>query len=81
MEVILKSDIKGLGKALDLVTVKDGYAQNFLFPKQLATQATPRNKEMLDKDRATAEAYYLKEHKAAETLAEELNNVSVTLAS
>ncbi|MBF0430982.1 MAG: 50S ribosomal protein L9 [Fibrobacteria bacterium] len=79
MEVILKSDIKGLGKTLDLVNVKKGYAQNFLFPKQLATQATPRNKELLEKDRAAAEVYYLKERKAAESLAEELKNVSVTI--
>ncbi len=81
MEVILKSDVSGLGKALDVVNVKDGYAQNFLFPKQLATQATPRNKELLEKDRATAEEYYLKERKQAETMAEQLKNVSVTIAA
>ena len=50
MEVILKSDVKGLGKVLDLVKVKEGFAQNYLFPNQLASLATPRNKEILEKE-------------------------------
>ncbi len=81
MEVILKSNVKGLGKALDLVKVKDGYAQNFLFPRQLASLATSHNKEILEKDRAAAEQFYLKEKKAAETLAEKLKEASITFAA
>ena len=40
MKVILKKDVKGSGKAGDLVNVSDGYARNFLFPKDLAMPAS-----------------------------------------
>lgn len=40
MEVILKKDVKGLGKAGEKVKASDGYARNFLFPKGLAVEAT-----------------------------------------
>lgn len=39
MEVILKQDVKSLGKSGEKVTVSDGYARNFLFPKGLAVEA------------------------------------------
>lgn len=42
MKVILKADVKGTGKAGDMVNVSDGYARNFLFPKALATLVTPQ---------------------------------------
>ncbi len=43
MKVILKEDVKGKGKAGDIVNVNDGYARNFLFPKKLAVEATSSN--------------------------------------
>lgn len=43
MKVILTADVAGKGKAGDIVTVNDGYARNFLFPKKLAKQATSEN--------------------------------------
>jgi large subunit ribosomal protein L9 len=43
MNVILKEDIKNLGKMGDVVTVKDGYARNFLLPKNFAVEANEKN--------------------------------------
>lgn len=40
MKVILQKDVKNLGKVGELVNVKQGYARNFLFPRQLAIVAT-----------------------------------------
>lgn len=43
MKVILKQDVKGLGKKGELVNASDGYARNFLFPKGIAAQADAQN--------------------------------------
>src|SRR4051812_20517285 len=43
MKVILQQDVKDLGKVGELVTVKQGYARNFLFPRKLAVVATESN--------------------------------------
>lgn len=47
MEVILKQDVEKLGYANDIVNVKNGYARNYLFPKQMAIPATETNKKIL----------------------------------
>ena len=47
MEVILKEDVRKLGHKNDIVTVKDGYANNFLFPQGLAILATASAKKQL----------------------------------
>ncbi len=43
MEVILLEDVKTLGKKGDKVTINDGYARNFVLPKKLGIEATPKN--------------------------------------
>jgi large subunit ribosomal protein L9 len=47
MEVILKTDIKGLGFKNDLITVKPGYGRNYLIPQGLAVLASTSNKKVL----------------------------------
>ena len=42
MEVILLEDVKALGKKGELVKVSDGYARNFILPKKLGLEATPK---------------------------------------
>ena len=43
MKVILKADIKGVGKKDEIINANDGYARNFLFPKNLAVEASNEN--------------------------------------
>ena len=49
MQVILQQDVKGKGKKGQMVNVSDGYARNFLFPKQLAVPATASNVSVMKK--------------------------------
>ena len=53
MKVLLKQDVKGQGKAGQLVNVSDGYARNFLFPRQLAV---PADSQVLNELRTKEEA-------------------------
>jgi large subunit ribosomal protein L9 len=48
MEVILIQDVDNLGAANELVKVKNGYARNFLLPRQLAVEASPSNRKQLE---------------------------------
>ena len=48
MNVILKSEIKGLGKAFEVVKVRDGYGRNWLLPQGLAVAATNANLRHLE---------------------------------
>lgn len=43
MKVILKQDVKGIGKKDEVINASDGYARNFLFPKNLAVEANSEN--------------------------------------
>jgi large subunit ribosomal protein L9 len=81
MEVILKEEIQGLGKALEVVKVKNGYAHNYLFPRGLAMLATSASRKQLEALRAKAEALSAKEKANFEALAEKLKTVSLTIAA
>ncbi len=64
MKVILLADVKGQGKKGELCNVSDGYARNFLFPKNLAVEANSAAMSEL-KSREDAKAHHIKEEKAA----------------
>ena len=70
MEVILKKDVQNIGEAGDIVSVKDGYARNFLLPQNLAEIATKGAKENREKNLARIKAKQEKLHQEALTKAE-----------
>ena len=72
MEVILKQDVKGTGKAGQIVKVSDGYARNKLIPGGLAVEATPANKKAYEREKAKAKEKYEAEKAAALDLAHQL---------
>lgn len=81
MEVILREDIKTLGKAGDLVRVKPGYARNFLLPRGLAYEATEGNKKRIlaeGKARVTRQA---SERAEAEQAAAALGGIVLALTA
>ncbi len=79
MEIILLERVENLGQMGDLVTVKPGYARNFLLPKGKAIRATAQNREKFDADRAQLEAENLAKKSEAEKVAEKMEGLSVTL--
>ena len=79
MLVILTKDVKGTGKAGDVVKVSDGYARNMLLPKGFAKQATEGNLRVLEKQKEQAEEKRAEEKAAAEALAKRINELSVTI--
>lgn len=81
MEIILKQDVPNLGFKDDLITVKDGYARNYLIPKGLAIVAIPSEKKKLAetiRQRKFKEEKIIKE---AEKLAEQLQDIDVTIGA
>lgn len=79
MIVILNRDIKGTGKAGDVVNVSDGYARNMLLPKGYATEATEGNIRNLKKQKAIAAEKKAEEKAAAQQTAEKIGKVSVEI--
>ncbi len=80
MKVILKQDVDSVGTVGDIVTVKNGYARNYLIPKGIALEATPGNLKRIEQEKKTLELQKNREKKAAEHVADKLNNVSVTIS-
>lgn len=79
MLVILNKDVKGTGKAGDIVKVSDGYARNMLLPKGLATEATDGNVRNLEKQKAAEAQKKAEEKSAAQELAKKLEDVKVII--
>jgi large subunit ribosomal protein L9 len=76
MEVILLQRIGRLGQMGDVVTVKNGFARNFLLPQKKALRATPENLARFEKDRGQLEARNLELKKEAEAVASKLGGQS-----
>lgn len=81
MKVILKADVKSLGKKGELVNASDGYARNFLIPKGLATEANASAMNEF-KNREKAEKFHKAEElKAANAVKEKLEGKTVKLTA
>lgn len=79
MQVILLERIGRLGQMGDVVTVKDGYARNFLLPKGKALRATGPNMERFEKERMQLEAHNLEMKKEADAVAARMNGAAIVV--
>lgn len=78
MDVILRQDVEKLGHAGEFVTVKDGYARNFLLPRGLAYQATEGNRRRLEAEKSQRAKKHAGEVLTAKEVAARLEAVSLT---
>jgi large subunit ribosomal protein L9 len=81
MDVILTADVAHLGKAGEVVKVKDGYARNFLLPEGLAYQATEANKRRIEAEAGRRASSQAAEKSVAEEAAGKLREVSLTFTA
>lgn len=79
-ELILRRKVEELGDVGDVVTVKAGYARNYLLPQGLAYVASDQNRRRLEQERAAALAAEERDRKSAEFMAGRLEGVSITFS-
>jgi len=79
MKVILRRNFDQLGKVGDVANVKDGYARNYLIPRQIAYQATKGNILALEEEKKQILKKEAKELDLAQKLANEIEKVSITI--
>ena len=77
MEIILLDKIDNLGNVGDVVTVKPGYARNYLFPKDLAVRSSKRNIAFVEEKRKNIELKKAKEEQASQAIFDSLKNVEI----
>lgn len=77
MKVILIDEVRGLGGRGDVVTVRDGYARNFLIPKQLAREATAGNLKAAETEKKKWAMLTQKEKESASKIAGMLQGVKI----
>jgi large subunit ribosomal protein L9 len=78
VKVILRHDVEKLGSAGEVVTVKPGYARNFLLPRGVAFEATPANIRRLEEEQRRAEAKAKRDYLEARRRAAQLEGLSLT---
>ena len=80
MEIILQEDVEKLGNRGQVVTVKDGYARNYLLPRKLAIAASPSNMKRLEKMRAAFAKKEATERESAQEQAAQIASVKLALS-
>jgi large subunit ribosomal protein L9 len=79
MKVILADDVRGLGRRGETVTVKDGYARNYLFPHGYAWEATTANLRRLDENKKKYDDKMLREKQVAEEVSHKMARLTVVI--
>ena len=79
MKIILREDVDKLGQVGDIVTVKDGYARNYLLPKEIAFVATPGAMKRLEFERRQRDRRLEKAKGVAEELVAKLADVQISI--
>ena len=79
MEIILLDKIDNLGNVGDVITVKPGYARNYLFPKGLAVRSSKRNIAFVEEKRKNIELKIAKEEQASQAIFDSLKNVEILI--
>jgi large subunit ribosomal protein L9 len=79
MKVILKQDIKGLGKKGDIVDTSDGYARNYLIPRGMVVEATQGNITKAKEQKKAQEIREQRERQEAQALAEKISQATLLL--
>lgn len=81
MKIILLKDYKNLGKAGEMVDAKDGYARNYLLPRNIAIEATPANVENWKEEQARLQEEERLAFEGAQELKEKLESITLTLTA
>lgn len=80
MQVILQEDMPNLGRAGEVVDVREGYGRNFLLPRKKAVLADPKNLKQLEHQKKVVASKQQKAKHGAEELAAKLKDMSITIA-
>ena len=80
MQIVLLEDVKSLGKKGQIVKVNEGYARNFILPKKLGVEATPKNLNDLKLKKANEEKLAAQLLAEAKELGQKLEKSSITLS-
>src|SRR5437588_258818 len=80
MQIILKEDVKDLGRSGEMVTVAEGFARNYLLPRKLAVQATPGMMKDMRKRMDAAKQRDARETDEAQKVAETLKDARLTIS-
>ena len=81
MDIILRQGVDNLGKPGDVVSVRAGYARNYLLPRGLAYEATPGNLKRIAQERTRLEAAENERRESARGIATTLEQVSLTFSA
>lgn len=79
MKVILKEDVKNLGKMGDILNVAEGYARNFLLPKKLAVEALTENIKALEHQKKMIQEKAKKVRNASQDLAGKISSLTLSI--